>query len=373
METPNSNPIETAPATPAKKVKLKIIRRRSGGPDWRFWSQIFWSAVCVWIGWEFWRFVNFYESGMTGPPPSRPPGAEAFLPISGLMGLRDWFITGVLNNVHPAAAIILGLAIISSVFLKKAFCGWVCPIGFLSEAVGSAGRKVLHWKGKLPKAVDWPLRSIKYLLLLFFVWAIILQMSPEALAKFIDSPYNRVSDIKMLKFFTEPDSSSLFILGSLVLFGFVIGGFWCRYLCPYGALTGFVSLLSPFKITRTASACIDCDKCNHACPAHIPVAQLGRVHSDECNACMECINVCPSAEALHFSLPKARAKFSRRGLLIAVTGLFFVGIGLAQLTGHWQNAMTPEEYSKRIQDINNPVYTHNRGQVPEETPAKPGN
>lgn len=371
METPDMADEQTPTAAPAKKVKLKIVKRRRGKRDWRFYSQVFWSVICLWIGWEFWRFVSHFESGIPGPAPARPPGAEAFLPISGLMGMRDWFVTGILNNVHPAATIILGLAIITSVFLKKAFCGWVCPIGFLSEAVGSAGRKVLGWRGKLPPIIDYPMRSIKYLLLLFFVWAIFYQMTPDALARFIDSPYNRVSDIKMLKFFIEPDTSSLYILGSLVLFSFVVSGFWCRFLCPYGALTGLVSFLSPYKITRIKSACIDCDKCNQACPMHISVAQLGRVRSDECNACMECINVCPSAEALHFSLPKGKAKFSRRGLLIAVTGIFFIGIGLAQLTGHWQNAITDQEYSKRIQDINNPVYTHNRGQVPSEDPDKP--
>jgi polyferredoxin len=361
--TPNGT---TRPHPSPSKRKLKVVRRRNGKHDWRFWSQVFWTLVCVWIGYEFVRFVGYYEGGASGTPPTRPPGVEAFLPISGLMGLRDWFINGVLNNIHPAATIILGLAIISSVLLKKSFCGWVCPVGFLSEAVGSAGRKVHRWKGKLPQVLDLPLRSVKYALLVFFLWAIFLQMPSNAIAMFIQSPYNRVSDIKMLRFFTHADAMTFYILGGLVVLGFLVSGFWCRYLCPYGALAGLVSFLSPYKITRTASACIDCDKCNKACPAHIPVAQLTRVRSDECNACMECINDCPSAEALHISLPKGRAKLSRRAVLIAVTGIFVVGIGFAQLTGHWQNSITPEEYSRRIRDINNPVYTHNRGQVPQE-------
>ncbi|MBD3298138.1 MAG: 4Fe-4S binding protein, partial [candidate division Zixibacteria bacterium] len=190
--------------TPRRKPKVKIIRRKPDGRiDWRFWSQAFWAGITIWIGWEFYRFVAFHQAGATGPAPTRPPGVESFLPISGLMGLRDWFINGVLNNIHPAATIIIGLAIVSSILLKKSFCGWVCPVGFISEAVGAAGRKIHKWKGKLPRFVDTPLRSLKYLLLGFFVWAIFWQMPPQALAAFINSPYNKVADVKMLLFFTE--------------------------------------------------------------------------------------------------------------------------------------------------------------------------
>ena len=372
MESPAIRETTEAMVTAAPvKRRFKIIRRKTNGQtDWRFWSQVFWVVICVWIGWEFVRFVRFYEAGGTGTPPGRPPGAESFLPISGLLGLKDWIINGALNHIHPAATITLGLALVSSVVLKKSFCGWVCPIGFVSESVGAAGQKIHHWKGRLPKALDWPLRGIKYLLLVFFVWAIFVQMSPQALASFIGSPYNKVADIKMLKFFTEMDAQSLWIILGLVVMGFVVSGFWCRFLCPYGALAGLASFLSPFKITRTASACIDCNKCNVACPAHIPVMQLKRVRSDECNACMECVDVCPSAEALSLSLPKNYARISRLGALIAVTGIFVVGIGLAQLTGHWQNSITSEEYARRIPHLNDPIYYHNRGAVPEYEPEE---
>ncbi|MEW5701006.1 MAG: 4Fe-4S binding protein [Candidatus Zixiibacteriota bacterium] len=355
-----------SPAPPRRRPTIR--RRRASGIDWRFWSQSFWTVITLWIGWEFYRFVRYYETGAAGAPPTRPPGAESFLPISGLMGLRDWIATGILNHIHPAATVVILLALISSILLKKSFCGWVCPVGLISEAVGSAGRKIHRWKGKLPRALDIPLRSLKYLLLLFFVWAILFQMSRQGLNAFIHSPYNKVADIKMLKFFTEIDSTTLWTLGVLFGLGFIISGFWCRFLCPYGALTGLVSLLSPWKITRKVSACIDCDKCNIACPAHIPVARLHRVRSDECNACLACVDVCPSTEALHLSLPKTRARLSRRATWIAVTAIFVTGIGLAMVTGHWQNTITSDEYARRIPEINNPKYQHNRGEVPRYTP-----
>ncbi|MEW5876073.1 MAG: 4Fe-4S binding protein [Candidatus Zixiibacteriota bacterium] len=370
--------LRTQPATPfpqeglsGRKKRSAFIRRRPDGTiDWRFWSQAFWTAVCVWIGYEFWQFVRFHETGASGPAPARPPGVESFLPISGLLGLRDWFLNGVLNNIHPAATIILGLAIVSSVLLKRSFCGWVCPVGFLSEAVGNAGIALHRWKGKLPRLLDWPLRSLKYLLLAFFAYAVFVQMTPTDLTLFINSPYNKVADIKMLKFFSEIDAQSLWIILGLVGLGFIINGFWCRYLCPYGALAGFVSLVSPFKIRRVATSCIDCNKCNVACPAHIPVMQLNQVRSDECNACLACVQVCPAADALSFSLPKGKKPLSRRAMLVAVTGIFVLGIGLAQLSGHWDNTISQHEYRQRISELNSPKYEHNRGQVPEYGPGE---
>ncbi|MBI3873357.1 MAG: 4Fe-4S binding protein [candidate division Zixibacteria bacterium] len=357
-------------AAPRTTRRRSWTRRDPGTRiDWRFWSQTFWAAITIWIGWEFWRFVHHFETAAAGNAAGRPPGAESFLPISGLMGLRNWIASGVLNHIHPAATIVLGLALLSSVLLKKSFCGWVCPIGFLSEAVGTAGRKVHRWKGLLPRSLDRTLRSIKYLLLAFFVWAIWFAMPARELALFIESPYNRVADIKMLHFFTRADSTTIWILLSLVALGFVVSGFWCRFLCPYGALTGLVSFLAPWKITRRAASCIDCDKCNRACPAHIPVAQLYRVRSDECNGCLACVAVCPSAEALELSLPRSRARLTARSMMIAVTALFVIGIGLAMTTGHWQNNITTDEYTRRIHEIDNPKYSHNRGQVPVYTPS----
>lgn len=370
MATPDlmtKTPVEPTMLT-TKSGKRWIRQTTTGHIDWRFWSQAFWAAITVWIGWEFVRFVGHFESGAAGPAPARPAGVESFLPISGLLGLRDWIVNGSLNTIHPSATIILGLALVSSALWKKSFCGWVCPVGFVSEAVGNAGQAMHGWKGRLPRWLDWPLRSVKYLLLLFFVWAIFWTMTPESLRQFINSPYNRVADIKMLRFFTQIDPVSLYIILGLVVLGFLVSGFWCRFLCPYGALVALVSFVAPWKITRNTSACIDCNKCNLVCPAHLPVMQLSRVRSDECNACLQCVAVCPSVNALDLSLPKGRSKLPRLSTLVAVTGVFIIGIGLAMATGHWQNSISSDEYRRRIQEIDSPKYQHNRGGVPEYSP-----
>ena len=73
------------------------------------------------------------------------------------------------------------------------------------------------------------------------------------------------------------------MLALLVLASVFVQNFWCRYLCPYGALMGLAALASPLRIRREASLCIDCAKCAKACPSALPVdrlvaIRLGRMH-----------------------------------------------------------------------------------------------
>src|SRR5690349_10244763 len=58
---------------------------------------------CLYLGISFYRFVNYFRLNIAGPPPARPDGVEAFLPISALLSLKDWLLNGSINPVHPAA------------------------------------------------------------------------------------------------------------------------------------------------------------------------------------------------------------------------------------------------------------------------------
>jgi polyferredoxin len=59
----------------------------------------------------------------------------------------------------------------------------------------------------------------------------------------------------------------LVVLGLFVLASVFIPNFWCRFLCPYGALLGLTSWLSPTRIRRNAETCVDCAECAKACPS----------------------------------------------------------------------------------------------------------
>jgi polyferredoxin len=146
----------------------------------------------------------------------------------------------------------------------------------------------------------------------------------------------------------------------------VIKNIWCRYLCPYGALLGFFSLLSPVKITRNATSCIDCELCTKACPSNIKVHTADRVWSDECMSCYSCVDVCPVKNTLEMKTAGARSRAVPSWVFgVLVAGVFMAITGLAMLAGHWQNGISQQEYARRFQELDNPVYQHNRGNVPE--------
>ena len=124
--------------------------------------------------------------------------------------------------------------------------------------------------------------------------------------------------------------------------------------------------LSPLKIARTKATCIDCQLCTRACPSDIQVHTAGRVWSDECTSCLECVAVCPVKDTLEV---RAGGKaISARMVAAIVVGIFLGVTGLAMLTGHWQNRISREEYLQRFTRLDSPMYQHARGHVPAYGP-----
>jgi len=158
----------------------------------------------------------------------------------------------------------------------------------------------------------------------------------------------------MLNFFRDIGLTAAIVIAGLVLLSILIQNFWCRYLCPYGALLGIASLFSPARIRRDAEACIDCGKCARVCPSHLPVDRLVQVRSVECTACMACVAACPAQDALQFSLMPRKASTAaerwrqraiRPAAVAAALGCIFFGlVVVAKVTGHWQTDLPRAMY-----------------------------
>jgi polyferredoxin len=343
-----------------RKPRKKLVRRveRDYSQQLRRGFQLAFLAMNVWLGGEFYLWVRHLETGGGYAGASRPAGVEGWLPIAGLMNLKYWVLTGDVPAVHPAAMFLL-LAFLAIAFLfRKAFCSWLCPVGTISEYLWRAGRKLFRVNFTLPRWVDLPLRGLKYLLLGFFGWAVA-AMAPAAIRAFMATPFGIVADVKMLNFFRFIGEAGLVTLGVLVAASLVVKNFWCRYLCPYGALLGIVSLFSPLRIRRSEEACIDCAKCAKACPASLPVDKLVTVKSVECTGCLECVAVCPAEGALGMSLPQLvrPAKSGARRLpawamAAGIAALFQGIVGYAKTSGHWESKISAATYQEVVPRAN---------------------
>jgi polyferredoxin len=189
------------------------------------------------------------------------------------------------------------------------------------------------------------------------VWAVS-SMSAKAIAAFMRSPYGIVADVKMLNFFRFLGETGLIVLGILVLASVLVQNFWCRYLCPYGALLGLASMFSPLRIRRNPETCIDCAKCAKACPAALPVDKLVSIKSAECTGCLECVAVCPADGALQMALPQLvlptpEARPVRTWAFAAGVALLFFGIvGFAKTEGYWKSDIPQAVYKQLVPHAN---------------------
>ncbi|MEI7830409.1 MAG: 4Fe-4S binding protein [Prolixibacteraceae bacterium] len=295
------------------------------------------------------------------------PDFEAYCPFGGIQALGSYMLNQALSCTMTTAQIAMGLITMLAVLVfSKLFCAYVCPVGTISEWLTQLGEK-LNVNITVKGVADKILRSLKYILL--FITVYFTFKSNELFCKKFD-PYYAVS--------TGFSADVVVLYASIAIFLVILGSvfvrlFWCKYICPFGAisnifkftgfflivligyilllkaglaihyiwplaisciggyvieLTGFASKTFPLlKITRNESSCIDCQLCSQKCPQAIDVANLKVVRDVDCNLCVECISVCPVKDTLQLN-----KRTSYRWIpVIATVALFIVGIFIGTL------------------------------------------
>jgi polyferredoxin len=269
------------------------------------------------------------------------PDFEAYCPFGGLQALGSYFTRDSLACAMTSMQIMMGAALfIGVVLFSKLFCGYLCPLGTISEWIGKLGSR-LKIRFNMPRIPDLILRSLKYILL--FITFYFTLKSSELFCKKFD-PYYAVasgfnSDVVILW--------SAITIGILVIGSLIFRLFWCRYLCPLGALSNifkfvwwfagvvvlyiiliiagvkipytvllivlaaggyileiiFTGRVKPslVHITRNTDTCTSCNLCSKKCPQGIDVAKMEKVTHVDCTLCGDCLYACPEKDTLNIN------------------------------------------------------------------------
>jgi ferredoxin len=293
------------------------------------------------------------------------PDFEAYCPLGGISALMSKFNLGSSSCQMGEVQMMLGIAlIVGAIIFGKLFCSYLCPIGTFMEWLGRIGDK-FKIRFNIPEYLDRPLRLLKYVLLFYTIY--VTMNTSELFCKEYD-PY-----LASVTFFQNGDVVWYLALMTTII---VIAGalftkmFWCKYLCPLGAIgnifsnaavvvlsvvlyfvanalgaeLGLVWLLGGvigfsalsevlfkknfffplFKITRNNATCPVCIKCDTDCPQGIEVSTYDAVNHVDCTLCTDCVYACPVKQTL--TVNKTSTKYGKYiapvgTLLLIVAGL----------------------------------------------------
>ncbi|OIQ49464.1 putative electron transport protein YccM [Pseudodesulfovibrio hydrargyri] len=307
-------------------------------PDrFRLAVQAAFTLFSLYAGYRFILFLS-WVSGRSETFVAKPGAVEGFLPISALLGFRRLVSSGFWDRAHPAGLTIFLAALAMAFLFRKGFCGYVCPVGFLSGLLERAGRS-FGMARIPPRRIDLPLHVFKYLGMGGFVF-LIFSMDPRSLESFLRSPFNMTSDARMLDFFLHPSGMALAVLAALALLSVMVRNFWCRYLCPYGALLGLFAWFGPVRVHRDKDACVHCGKCSASCPSGIAVEQKEAVRTPECIGCGQCVGACPVDGCLGFHALGRRIPWPT--VAVGAVLVLLVARVWAGYAGVWDNPLPPE-------------------------------
>jgi polyferredoxin len=227
---------------------------------------------------------------------------HAVCPFGGVVTVYEFFSTGgFLPKLHSAAFILMALGLVVALFFGPIFCGYACPFGSYQEWLGKLGRRLFPKKyGRLvPEKMDRVLRYLRYGVLALVLYQTI------AAGKLVfqeADPY-----YALFNFFTgEVAVSAFLVLFAVTVLSLFVERPWCKYLCPYGALLGLFNLIRIFPIRRNAKSCVQCKKCDKACPMQIEISRHGAVRNPQCISCHQCASgsACPVQDTVTLSTGK---------------------------------------------------------------------
>ncbi|HML75544.1 MAG TPA: 4Fe-4S binding protein [Anaerohalosphaeraceae bacterium] len=211
---------------------------------------------------------------------------ETWCPMGGVESLYSYFVEGGMYcSLRVSNFFMLAAVILLTLCFKRAFCGYLCPLGAIAEWMRVIARKLGFRQFSIPPAVNSILSLLKYAVLAVMLW--LTWRAAELVIRSVDPCYAVITLGEEAKWTTYA------VLVLFVISAFFISMPFCRWLCPFAAVMNPFSRFGATRIVRDPQACNNCGACSKACPMAIQVASVKQVVSADCIACMECVDKCP--------------------------------------------------------------------------------
>ena len=292
-------------------MRLVIVRRLS---QVFFFLLLLWFAVVATVGTSWWQWRGWPINWLLELAPLT--AVATFLATGTIYGRLLWGL----------------LTLVGTAFLGRFFCGFVCPLGSLNQFLGWLARRRLRPEERVAANRFSGNQQVKYSFLVFFLILAGLGTLQTGLMDPLPLMYRSVNlavlPLLDSKLHGPRFYASVWLLGSVFVLvaalNFLRPRFFCRYLCPLGALFGFLAALSPFRIGKQrAGKCGDCRLCEEYCEGACRPSE--EIILGECVLCLNCLDRCPTGRITYAGRPslageKGLPDLSRRGLILAGTG-----------------------------------------------------
>ena len=233
-----------------------------------------------------------------------------------------YYITDAITWLKPVEVFLpyLLVLVLFMLLAGRLWCGWVCPLGLLSDLLTrirtSLGIAQVRLSKKMREGLVWA----KYVLLVLSLGVATVAAFPALADQRLSlvDPFCQICPSRIFSaFFTfddvcwtvthDPITITFTVLGliafSMFFIGLTVRRFWCR-LCPIGGMTALFNRAGLVMLAKDASRCTHCGSCARTCPLDVQRVYEGRtkdaVTSFECHLCLRCVEACPEEGCLQF-------------------------------------------------------------------------
>lgn len=276
------------------------------------------------------------------------PGLYA-MTFSELRTVYEMIIKGNFNFLQALPSLVEFVAVMFlTIIAGRWFCGWMCAFGAYNDLIYFISKKIFKGKFKVNEKVDSILKYVKYVVLIFIIiisWTIGSNILEST------SPWDVFGQITNISTVLSNLLIGLVLLVLITIGAFFIERFFCRYLCPLGAVFSIISKVGITKINKPKADCGKCRACTMNCSMGLQLYKVDKVKGGDCINCLKCTEVCPrnnaNANILGQDLNAALTGSVAMAAMLGVYGFTNFGVDALTKAGiiSSDSAVSSSEYS----------------------------